>query len=337
MRSLFTVTALATTALAASRTSAPDGCLTVAADGTGDHTTVQAAVDALSEDDPDPQCIFIAPGTYNEQVLVADRAAARFTIYGHTEDDTTFAGNTVTITYDLSQADGLNNDQTATLRVKTPNFRLYNVHVANTYGEGSQAVALSAQSDSGYYGSIFTGFQDTVLANEGKQIYLDTQILGATDFIFGQRAAAWFERVDIRVVEKSLGYITANGRDSPDGMSYYVFDQSTISAAEGDNVPDGAYYLGRPWRPYSRVVFQNTDMSEVINADGWHDWNGASPDNVEYAEYGNTGPGAAGPRVSWADQLDAPVTIGEVLGAYKCAGWFDASYYAGQGADVGAS
>ena len=107
-----------------------------------------------------------------------------------------------------AEADGLSNDETATLRVKAANFKLYNVNVANTYGKGSQAVALSAYVDSGYYGNAFTGYQDTLLANTGKQLYAGNLIQGATDFIFGQNAPAWFENNDIRVVSASLGYIT---------------------------------------------------------------------------------------------------------------------------------
>jgi hypothetical protein len=89
------------------------------------------------------------------------------------------------------------------------------------------------------------------------------------DFIFGQKATAWFDNCDIRVLAASTGYITANGRDSSSNPSYYVINKSTVSAASGNSVPSGAYYLGRPWRNYSRVVFQSTSMSNVINAAGW--------------------------------------------------------------------
>jgi pectinesterase len=37
---------------------------------------------------------------------------------------------------------------------------IYNINVANTYGEGHQALALSAyNTEQGYYGCQFTGFQ----------------------------------------------------------------------------------------------------------------------------------------------------------------------------------
>lgn len=215
MKSLFALLSCATTALAASRTSAPAGCITV---GSGGYSTIQAAVNSLSTSASGTQCIFISPGTYKEQVLVSARSA-QLTIYGSTTDTTGYAANSVTITGSKSQADGLSNDETATLRVKAANFKLYNVNVANTYGKGSQAVALSAYADSGYYGSAFTGFQDTLLANTGKQLYAGNLIQGATDFIFGQNAPAWFENNDIRVVSASLGYITGRSPGTRTGLS----------------------------------------------------------------------------------------------------------------------
>lgn len=213
---LGSILGLAGSALAASRTSAPDGCITVSASG-GDFSTVQSAVDSLSTSDSAAQCIFLDAGTYNEQVLVSSRAA-QLTIYGYTTDDQTYAANGATITESKSQADGLSNDETATLRVKADGFRLYNVNVVNSYGEGSQAVAVSAYADSGYYGSSLEGFQDTLLSHQGNQVYVGNQIVGATDFIFGQQARSWFERNDIRVVAKSIGYIT--GKFNP--CSHYL-------------------------------------------------------------------------------------------------------------------
>lgn len=186
-----------TTVLAASRTSAPEGCVTVP----DDFSSIQAAVDS------GPECIFIQPGTYQEQVLVASGAGA-LSVYGYTEDDTSYASNTVHVVQSKGANEGYSNDETATLRVKADGFKLYNVDVENSFGEGSQAVALSAYSDSGFYGSRFIGYQDTVLANEGYQIYLDSEITGATDYIFGHRAVAWFDRCDLRCVDRATGYVT---------------------------------------------------------------------------------------------------------------------------------
>ena len=206
MKFLTSLPLWATAVLAASRTTAPAGCITVAKSG-GQYATIQSAVDSLSVTSSGTQCIFIAAGTYAEQVLVPARKA-QLSIYGSTTNTAGYANNQATITASKSQADGVGNDQTGTLRVKADNFRLYNVNVNNAHGQGSQAVALSAYASSGYYGCAFTGFQDTLLAQTGSQFYSQCLIQGATDFIFGQHAPAWFEKCDIRVVTANLGYIT---------------------------------------------------------------------------------------------------------------------------------
>lgn len=215
MKFLLLILSLLTTALALctrspSRTKAPAGCLSVSRSGGGsNYTTIQAAVSSLSSTSTSPQCIFIYPGTYTEQVLIPARKA-RLTLYGSTAETSSYESNTVTIVSSKSQADGLTNDETATVRVKSAGFKMYNINITNTYGKGSQAVALSAYADSGYYSCAFTGYQDTLLAQTGNQVYSKCLIQGATDFIFGQHAPAWFEGCDIRVLAASIGYITGS-------------------------------------------------------------------------------------------------------------------------------
>jgi len=143
------------------------------------------------------------------------------------------------------------NDLTATLRAWNVGLKVYNINLVNTRGSGRQALAVSAQAtQQGYYGMKFIGYQDTILANKGNQIYAKCYIDGAVDFIFGQNARAWFYKADIRI--KGSGAITANGRDGESNPSYYLISESDIRAADGVTLANGATYLGRPWRNYSR-------------------------------------------------------------------------------------
>jgi pectinesterase len=58
----------------------------------------------------------------------------------------------------LSQASGVSNDGSATLRAEVGNLKVYNINFVNSYGKGSQAVAVSAQGDkTGFYGVSFKG------------------------------------------------------------------------------------------------------------------------------------------------------------------------------------
>ena len=119
-------------------------------------------------------------------------------------------------------------------------------------------------------------------------------------------------------------YITASGRSTSSDTSYYVINNSTVAAQTGNTVPAGAFYLGRPWSNYARVVFQRTSLSSVINSAGWHIWNTGDErtDHMLFGEYGNTGSGASGTRASFSTKLSSPVAIASILGS----GWTSASY-----------
>lgn len=188
---------------------------------------------------------------------------------------------------------------------------------------------LRPTQNQGYYGCQFLGYQDTILAETGTQLYAKCYIEGATDFIFGQHAQAWFTSCDIRLVQASLGYITASGRDSSSDASYYVIDSSTIAAKSGATITSGAFYLGRPWEPYARVAVQDTSMTDVINAAGWAVWSSSesNTEDVTFAEYGNTGAGSTGTRASFASKLSAALDISDILGSsYASATYVDSSY-----------
>ena len=163
-------------ALAIARTTPPAGALVV---GSGaQYKKVQDAVNALKGGNA--ATIFIQPGTYNEQVYIPATAPA-LTIYGSTPDTSSYTANTVTITAKSSISSAGNDDKSATLRAWSKGLKMYNVNVVNAYGKGEQAVALSAYGDQqGYYGCQFRGYQDTVLANQGKQVYGQSLIEGAT-------------------------------------------------------------------------------------------------------------------------------------------------------------
>ncbi|KAL7265813.1 hypothetical protein RUND412_011660, partial [Rhizina undulata] len=278
--------------------SPPSGAVVVSTTATtGEYTSVQDAVDSLSTTSTTDQVIFIYSGTYKEQVYIPARKA-QLTIYGETTDMSTFSYNTVTITQGLSQDDVSTDDLTATVRAFSEGLKIYNINIVNSRGSGSQALALSAQAtEQGYYGVQLKGYQDTLLAETGNQLYINSYIEGAVDFIFGQYARAYFQNVEIGI--KAAGTITANGRDSSDNVSYYLFNDCTVVVASGYTVADGATYLGRPWRDYARVVFQKSALGSVVNSAGWSVWTSTDTrtDNVYFAEYKNTGDGASGTRV----------------------------------------
>jgi pectinesterase len=118
--------------------------------------------------------------------------------------------------------------------------------------------------------------------------------------------------------------LKANGRNSGSERGLYVINRSDVGAASGEKVNAQQYYLGRPWRASARVVFQNTHLSEVINPAGWSVWGAQDQrtSNVDFAEYGNTGPGASGQRANFAHKLEKPVGMNILEGE----SWIDRAY-----------
>ncbi|KAK0217514.1 pectin lyase fold/virulence factor [Armillaria nabsnona] len=313
------------------RTSAPSGAVVVRGSGTksGEHSTVQAAVDSLPDDGTE-QVIFIYAGTYSEQVYI-DRDG-QTTIMGQTSDTSSYTGNTVTITHSSSLGTAGTDDLTGTLRVHKDDFALYNVNVKNTFGQAStngQALALSAYgTNQGYYGVGFYSYQDTVLAETGNQFYGSCYIEGAVDYIFGQYARAYFHKNMIASI--GAGAITANGRSSSSGVSLFVINKATITTSSSATTSlQGKVYLGRPWEDYARVVYTSCSLGNLINSAGWEQWSSSSPntDHVTFAEYESIGSGASGTRASFAKTLTSTsgYTISDVLGS-DYADWVDSDY-----------
>ncbi|MBN2183542.1 MAG: polysaccharide deacetylase family protein [Sedimentisphaerales bacterium] len=290
--------------------------IVVAADGSGQFKTVQAAVDSVPQGNSKPVEIHIKPGIYKEVIVVPrDKRFVRFI----GED----AQKTV-LTYDLYAGilgdDGrpIGTFRTSSTTIVADDFYAENITFENSAGPVGQAVALTAIGDRAVFRNCrFLGSQDTLLAQTGRQYFEKCFIEGRCDFIFGG-STAFFESCHINCVLK--GYITAAA--TPQHQQYgYVFSNCKITGG----TPDAKTYLGRPWRDYANVIFLNTEMSEVVYPAGWDNWRQPNREKTaRYAEYNSTGPGANPQvRVPWARQLsDAEakeITLEKVLGGTD--GW----------------
>ncbi|KAF7985848.1 hypothetical protein HWV62_538 [Athelia sp. TMB] len=309
---------------AASRTTPPAGALTVGSSGT--YKTVSAALAAASSG----ATIFIYAGTYKETVLFT---TSDITIYGETTDTSSYTDNTVTITYGESAAAAGNDDASGTFRVHANGFRMYNVNVVNSFGVGSQALALSAAgTEQGFYGCSFVGWQDTVLTKSGTQYFGYSYIEGSVDFIFGQTANTYIY-ASVIAPKITGSTITASGPPSA-GAGIYVFDSCWIEAAASATVSlVGKVYLGRPWTEYARAVFKYCSLSDIIAPAGWKVWSPttSNTEDVLFAEYDNNGAGAAtAARANFSTQLTSTTignyAIANILGSgYES--WVDAAYH----------
>lgn len=235
-------------------------------------------------------------------------------------DDQAFGSNQVILTNSLSSTQAGGNEQSGTIRVASPNVSIYNIRFQNTAGDAGPSHALSVTAGpAAFYGCASTGYQDTLYGKSTNAVFKNTYVEGAVDFIYGSdNVNLWFETSEIGVNRAAGGYITASGRNSNDA-AWYVINKSKVYGKSGVGVKAGSVWLGGPWRAYARTVYQNSDLSNIIQTQGWNPWDkGSDLSNIYYAEYGNTGAGSStSGRVSWSKKLSAPVSIDTIMPTWK--------------------
>jgi pectinesterase len=287
-----------------------------AAPGNEDRTvfpTIQNAMDHHPFAGPGGRVyIEIAPGTYHERVIITqNHTNITFIGKGKSPED-------VVITNSLNAKQAGGTFFTETVEINGAGFEADNLTFENAAGNTGQAVAVADRADRSIFKHCrFLGHQDTLFADYGRQYYVDSYIEGGVDFIFGN-ATAVFDRTELHA--NGPGYLTAQSRTAPDQTTGYVVLNSRVTSSINHDAPPmdaatpGAKSsasahsttgLGRPWRPYSRVIYINTELPADLNPTGWNNWNNpANEKTAYYAESNSTGPGAnLSARVPWSHQL----------------------------------
>jgi pectin methylesterase-like acyl-CoA thioesterase len=260
--------------------------LTVAADGSGDYTTVQAAIDAVSAGNTARVTITIKPGTYREIVTVP-ATKPYITLKGAGSAP----GSTVIV--DNHSAGAYGTSGSATVFVYGHDFIAQNLTISNDLDEstvtsGAQAVALNLYADRALLSDVdLLGDQDTFYVNNGARAYItDSYVEGTVDFIFGGGIGVFS---GCRIHEKkSGGAITAASTASTStyGLLFY---KSTIDGA----YTDGKTSLGRPWGAAAQVLYRESSLSAAIaTSQPWTDMSSNTWQNARFSEYLNTGAGA---------------------------------------------
>lgn len=282
--------------------------LTVAQDGSGNYKTIQEAVNAVRDLGQQQVTIRIKKGVYHEK-LVIPSWKTKITLVGESAETTIitnndYSGKAVPGGKDAFGKEKMSTYTSYTVLVQGDDFRAENLTIANTAGRVGQAVALHVEADRCVFVNCrLLGNQDTLYLAKGnsRQLYQDCYIEGTTDFIFGE-ATVVFERCTIKSLTDS--YITAAATTPRQAYGLVFFDCKLLADTGAKKV-----FLGRPWRPYAKTVFINTEMGAHIVPEGWNPWKGDAmfPDKEKtafYAEYGSKGPGGStGNRVAWSKQL----------------------------------
>ncbi|MDI1465384.1 pectinesterase family protein [Catellatospora sp. KI3] len=259
---------------------------TVAKDGTGTYTTVQAAINAVPSGNTTRRVITIKAGTYREQIKVpADKPLITLQGLGSAAAQTVIVYNRNAGSYGATGS--------ATAWILGKNFAASNLTFSNDFDEnssdtGDQALAMYMDGDRAVFSNTrFLGDQDTLRVEDGNRAYFTgSYVEGTVDFIYSGGTAV-FSGCQIYEKRSSGGPITA--ASTPTGQNYgFLFYRSTVTGAAG-NVTQ----LGRPWQQGAQVVFRESDLSATIRtAQPWADMGDAAWKQARFFEYRNTGAGA---------------------------------------------
>ncbi|CAO2198464.1 unnamed protein product [Urochloa humidicola] len=270
----------------------------VAQDGSGRYRTVSEAVARAPSHSRRKYVIYVKRGVYHENVEVRKRKT-NIVLVGEGMGETVISGS-------RSFSGGWTTFRSATFAVAGAGFVARDLTIRNTAGAAAhQAVALRVDSDrSAFFRVAVEGYQDTLYAHSLRQFYRDCRVSGTVDFVFGNGIAV-LQRTLVStrppLVPGQAASVTAQGRKDPNQNTGFAFHGCVVEAAHPT-------FLGRPWKPFSRVVVMESYLGPGVQARGWMEWaaTGAAGEHsvalatLFYGEYGNYGPGAgvAG-RVKW--------------------------------------
>ncbi|MBI2511328.1 MAG: immunoglobulin domain-containing protein [Opitutae bacterium] len=309
--------------------------LTVAADGSGDFDTVQAALDSIPANNTTPTVIRVKSGTYFEEVGFQSKHYV--TILGEDADQTIIAypnNNT------FNNVSGVYHRATLVAQ-SVHDFTLANLTVSNTTPQnGSQAEAIVLNGTSATSGRNvvtrckFFSYQDTVQFN--KQTYVsDCTIWGDVDFMWGD-GPAFLENCDIRMF-RSGGYFTQIRNGS--STHGYVFVNCRFTAPAGVT---GTYFgrIDPTAYPYSEVVVLDSTIGDATNnaflatatgangsnyTAGWWLLNGvttaANASNVRYWDGNNVDGAAAATSNPDSNAFTTMPADATTLANYRSAAW----------------
>ncbi|KAL4644035.1 hypothetical protein ACB092_02G134100 [Castanea dentata] len=287
--------------------------VTVSKDGSGSYKTVQEAVNAAPEDGSGKRFVIrIKAGVYEETVRIP-LAKKNVVFLGDGIGKTVITGSSNVGLL------GMTTYATATVAVLGDGFMASGLTIQNTAGPGAhQAVAFRSGSDLSVIENCeFLGNQDTLYAHSLRQFYKSCRIRGNVDFIFGN-SASFFQDCQILVVPRQIdpekgetNAVTAHGRTDPGQSTGFVFHNCSINGTEEymklyhSNPTVHKNFLGRPWKQYSRTVFIQCNIGNLVSPLGWLPWDADfGLKTLYYGEFGNSGLGSTtSQRVNWSSQI----------------------------------
>ncbi len=279
--------------------------ITVAKTG-GQFTTVQAAVNSIPSGSSARIRIDIRAGKYVEKLTIASRT--NLCLVGE-------SATTTILSYGDNNAAVGSTSGSASVHVSANDFSAANLTIENSFGSGSQAVALRTTGQrQQFLNCRFVGYQDTLYTHNGVQYFKNCYVQGNTDYVFGG-ATAVLQNCEVRNVEGGTA-VSAPSTDAANAFGI-VFLGGSFTAASSIKVQSVA--LGRPWGAQGAAAYLNVALGAHILPAGFVVMGENPPQNARFEEYKSTGTGAAASSRSAYQMTDAEAaryTLGNIFGSW---------------------
>jgi hypothetical protein len=234
--------------------------LVVAADGSGDFCSVQAAFDAIPEGGERPVVVAVRRGTYREIVFVENKS--HITLRGEDRSDTVIA---------YTNNENLQYKRGSKVRAlvgfeNVSDLVIENLTLKNTTQQGgSQAEALRIDPGERVVvrNANLVSRQDTLLLT-GRVFVSNATIEGNVDYVWG-KGTAYFDHVEMRTVGRAGWNVQAR---NPADRFGYVFVDSTLSA-DPDVTGHLLARIDAVRFPASHVAYVGCRFSPAVAKVGW--------------------------------------------------------------------
>ena len=133
----------------------------------------------------------------------------------------------------------------------------------------------------------FKSSQDTLYAGHGRQRFINCNIYGNVDYIFGEEDA----RADF--IKCNLIWLGYTGDEASPGIicapkGIFLFYKCRIEKNKDKSYKSLPGYLARPWRASGAVLFCKCDIEkDSVCKEGFTEMNKVTPEEVAFFEHEN--------------------------------------------------
>ncbi|MDD4991242.1 MAG: pectinesterase family protein [Paludibacter sp.] len=282
----------------------------VAADGTGDYTSIQTALNACP--DNERSIVFVKNGIYDEQVALGTKTTASKKLISLIGES--YGGVIITHNQYRASSGSPTYEDICTVKLYANDFYAENITIRNLATAGMAEALYTAGDRQTFKNCQVLGYQDAYRAKKSARSYFKNSLLqGAVDFIYAG-GTVFFDDCTINCI-KGGGYIVAPedcvksvaATATTTGKALnleFIFRNCNITA--NSDVADNSFTLGRPWNINSGAYYLNCKLGSHIKAAGWTTM-GGNETTASFGEYNsldiNGNPVSTTGRISWSFQL----------------------------------